>query len=89
MAMSFNPKKLALDIAKGLVSLNPVALKRYLLDDVKALLSQLTMVERKTRATQIPQGNTLESNAKSRQLQHLHHAIMMINAYVKKLRLRL
>jgi hypothetical protein len=87
-SMSLNPRKLASDIANGLVSLNPVALKRYLIDDVKALLSQLTAVERKTRATQIPQEDTKAGNTKNRQLQLIHHAIMMINAYVKKLRLR-
>ena len=89
MSTSFNPRKLAQDIANGLVSLNPSALKRYLTNDLKALLNQLTMVQRKTRATQIPQENTQESNAKNRQLQHIHHAITMIDTYVKKLRRRL
>ena len=89
MAMSFNPKKLALDIANGLASLNPSALKRFLPDDLKALLSQLTSEQRKTRATHVPQENTQESNTKNRRLQHLNHAMMMINAYLKKLRLRL
>ena len=89
MSTSFNPRKLAQDIANGLVSLNPVALKRYLPNDLKTLRSQLTMVERKNRTTQVSQENRQEGNVKNRQLQHLHHAIMMINTYVKKLRLRL
>ena len=46
MSMSFNPKKVAHDIATGLVHLNPVTLKRYTPDDLKALLSQLVQVQR-------------------------------------------
>lgn len=88
MAMSFNPKKIALDIANGVMSLNPTILKRYLPDDLKTLLSQLTAEQRKTRATQVPKENTQESNARNRRLQNLNQAIMMINAYLKKLRLR-
>ena len=36
--MSFNFKKVAQDIAKGLVHLNPMTMKRYTPADLKALL---------------------------------------------------
>ena len=89
MSMSFNPKKVAHDIANGLVHLNPVTMKRYTPDNLKALLSHLGHVERETRATQIPQEEIMEIKRKNQHLQHIHHAITMINSYVKKRRLRL
>lgn len=89
MPTSFNPKKVAHDIANGLVHLNPVILKRYTPEALKALLSHLMQVERETRVTQIPQEETTEIAKKHQHLQHIHHAITMINSYVKKRRLRL
>jgi hypothetical protein len=59
MSVSFNPKKAAHDIANGLVHINPVILKRYTPDALKALLSHLVQVERETRIMQIPQEETL------------------------------
>jgi hypothetical protein len=87
--MSFNFKKVAQDIAKGLMQLNPVTMKRYTPADLKALLSHLGRVERETRATQIPQEEILKTKRKNQHLQRIHHAITMVNSYVKKRRLRL
>ena len=89
MSMSFNPKKVAHDIANGLVHVNPATLKRYTPDDLKALLSHLIQVERETRIIQIPQEEIMEVKRKNQHLQHIHHAITMVNSYVKKRRLRL
>jgi hypothetical protein len=89
MSMSFNPKKVAHDIANGLVHLNPMIMKRYTPDALEALLSHLTQVERETRATQIPQEEMMEIKRKNQHLQHIHHAVTMITSYVKKRRLRL
>ncbi len=89
MSTSFNPKKVAHDIANGLVHINPVILKRYTAGDLKVLLSHLIQVERETRCTQIPQEEIMEIARKHQHLQHIHHAVTMMNNYVKKLRLRL
>ena len=89
MSMSFNPKKVAHDIANGLVQLNPVALKRYMPGDLKVLLSHLLQVQRETRATLIPQEDIMALKRKNQHMQHIHNAITMINSYVKKQRLRL
>ena len=89
MPTSINPKKVAHDIANGLVHINPVILKRYTPDALKTLLSHLVQAERETRITQIPQEETMEIAKKHQQLQHIHHAITMITSYVKKHRLRL
>ena len=89
MPMSFNPKKVAHDIANGLVHLNPAIMKRYTPADLKSLLSHLAHVERETRATRIPQEDSMAIQRKNQHLQHIHHAVTMINTYVKKRRLRL
>jgi hypothetical protein len=89
MTTSFNPKRVAQDIAKGAVYLNPVTMKRLTADDLKVLRSQLLVVQRETRATQIPQENQIEINVKNRQLQYLQQAVTMLNGYAKKYRLRL
>lgn len=89
MSMAFNPKKVAHDIAHGLVYLNPVTLKRYTPGDLKTLLTHLGRMEREIRATQVPLEETREIQRKNQHLQHIHQAITMINSYVKKHRLRL
>lgn len=89
MSMSFNPGKIAQDIAKGLVSLNPRTIKNLLTADVRILYNHLTIVQRKIRASHVPHENTLEVNAKNRQLQRIQQAISMILGYAKKHRFRL
>ena len=86
---SFNPKKVASDIADGLICLNPTVIKRYTEDELKALLSHLTIVQREIRAMIIPLENQMEMNAKNRQLQRIHQTLAMINAHAKKYRLHL
>lgn len=86
---SFNPKMMAHDIAKGLVYLNPMRLKKFRPDDLKAILNSLTLVQREVRARQVPQEDTMQIKDKNRQLQHINQAITIINGYVKKHRIRL
>lgn len=89
MPMAFNPKKIAHDIAKGLVSLNPGTIKNLLTADVRILFNHLTIVQREIRASHVPQENTLEVSAKNRQLQRIQQALSMILGYAKKHRFRL
>ena len=86
---SFNPKMLAHDIAKGLVYLNPMRLKKYKPNELKTILSHLTLVQREVRAKQIPLDQLMEIKEKNRQLQHINQAITIINGHVKKHRIRL
>ncbi len=85
---SFNPKMLAQDIAKGLVSLNPMRLKKYNAGDLKTILNNLSIVQREIRAQQIPPEETLKIKEKNRQLQNLNQAVTIINGYVKKHNIR-
>ena len=89
MSGSFNPKMLAHDIAKGLVYLNPSRLKKYRPEDLKAILNQLSIVQREVRARQIPPDQLTEMKEKNRQLQHINQAITIINGYVKKHHIRI
>ena len=89
MGVSFNPKMLAYDIAKGLVSLNPANLKKYTSNDLKAILSHLSLVQREIRAKQIPQDDVMRIKERNRQLQHLNQAITTIHTYVKQRHIQL
>ena len=89
MAGSISPKMMAHDIAKGLVHINPMRLKKFRPADLKALLNNLTHVQREVRAKQIPQEEIMEIKEKNRQLQHINQAITIINGYVKKHRIKL
>jgi hypothetical protein len=81
---SFNPKMIALDVAKGLASLNPASLKKYSPGDLKALLTTFSAVQREIRSKQIPQENTTEIKEKNRHLQNVSRAIAVITGYVKQ-----
>jgi hypothetical protein len=89
MAVSFNPKMLAHDIAKGLVYLSPANLKKYTSEDLKVIINNLTMTQREIRAKQIPQEDMIQIKEKNRQLQHVTQAITIINGYVKRHHIRL
>ena len=89
MSLSFNPKMLAHDIATGMAYLNPVKLKKYTPEELKTLLSHLTLALRDLRAKQIPQDEIMHVKEKHRQLQHLNQAITVINNHVKRHQIRL
>ena len=89
MSTSFNSKKVASDIAKGAMHLNPVTMKRYTTDDLKALMRQLLIAQRDIRGAHVSQEDQAQSNMKNRQLQYIHQAISMMNGYAKKHHVRL
>jgi hypothetical protein len=86
---AFNPKMLAHDIAKGLMSLNPTSLKKYKPGDLKTILNHLSAAQREIRAKQIPLENMMEIKERNRQLQNINHAIMIVNGYIKKHRIQI
>lgn len=88
MGVSFNPKMLAQDVAKGLVYLNPHTLKKYRPEEFKAMLDALMLIQREIRAKQIPQEETAELKERNRQLQHVNQAITIINSYIKQHNIR-
>jgi hypothetical protein len=77
-----DPKMVAEDIAKGLVYLNPVYLNRYTVDDLRAIVGSLSLVQRELRAIHIPVEDLMKLKAKNLQLQHINQAICMINTFL-------
>ncbi len=65
MALSFNPKILAYDIAKGLFYFSPANLKKYTPQDLKNILSHLNLVQREVRSKQIAQEDVMKIKGKN------------------------
>ncbi|MCK5912376.1 MAG: hypothetical protein KAG12_00750 [Desulfuromusa sp.] len=87
MAISGNPKKLAQDIAGGFYSLSPPILKKYTPADLKIILSNLTLVQREIRQTQVPLEDIPLVKAKNMQITRLNQALMVLRSYCKKMRI--
>ena len=89
MAISGNPKKLAQDIAGGFCSLSPPVLKKYTPADLKIILSNLTLVQREVRQTQVPMEDIPLVKAKNMQISRLNQALMILRSYCKKKRIQI
>jgi len=87
MPISGNPKKLAQDVAGGFVSLSPPVLKKYTPADLKIILSNLTLVQREVRQTQVPAEDIPLVKAKNMQISRLNQALMILRSYCKKMRI--
>lgn len=87
MAISGNPKKMAQDIAGGYQMLSPPMLKQYTPVDLKVILSNLGMVQREVRQTQVPLEDVDLIKAKNMQLSRLRQAEMVLRAHCKKKRI--
>jgi hypothetical protein len=87
MAIAGNPKKLAQDIAEGYLSLSTPGLKKYTSVDLKTILTNLGIVQREVRSTQVPQEDALLIKAKNMRLSRLRQAEMVLRTYCKKMRI--
>ncbi len=87
MAIAGNPKKLAQDIAEGYLSLSAPGLKKYTSVDLKTILTNLGIVQREVRSTQVPQEDALLIKAKNMRLSRLRQAEMVLRTYCKKMRI--
>ncbi len=87
MAISGNPKKLAQDVAGGFYSLSPPGLKKYTPADLKIILSNLNLVQREIRQTQVPLDDVALVKAKNMQISRLNQALMVLRSHCKKMRI--
>ena len=87
MAISGNPKKLAQDIAGGFYSLSPPVLKKYTPADLKIILSNLTIVQREVRQTQVPLEDIPLLKEKNMKISRLNQSLMVLRSYCKKKRI--
>lgn len=89
MAITGSPKKMAQDIAAGFVSLSPPTLKKYTSADLKAILGNLTLVQREIRSIQVPLEDVIELKAKNMKLSRLNQAEVVLRSYCRKMRIPL
>ena len=87
MAISGSPKMLAYDIAKGLVHFSLANLKKYTAQDLKVVLSNLSIAQREIRSDIIPLEDVMAVKEKNQKLQRLNQAVTVINTYAKKRRI--
>ena len=81
---SVNPKMLAHDVAKGLMSITPASLKKYSAGELKTIINALNSAQREVRGKAIPPDNQTEIKEKNRHLQNLAHAITLVSGYAKQ-----
>jgi hypothetical protein len=89
MAIAGNPKKIALDIADGFVSLSPISLKRYTPADLKVILGNIGIVQREIRALQVTQDDVMQLKAKNTRLTRLNQAEVVLRSFCKKYRIQI
>jgi ATP-dependent 26S proteasome regulatory subunit len=87
MPIAGSPKKLALDIAEGFMSLSPPMLKSYTPADLKTIIVNLGIVARELRQEQIAQDDVMAAKAKNMKLSRLNQSEIVIRAYCKKNRI--
>ena len=89
MALSGNPRMMAHDIAKGLMSISPASLKRYSPQDLKTLLTSLNMALREVRGKAVPPDDMKGMKDRNQKIQNLNQAITIVNNYAKQRRIQL
>ena len=87
MAISGSPKMLANDIAKGLVHFSLTSLRKYTAQDLKVILSNLSIVQREIRGDVVSMEDIMAIKEKNQKLQRLNQAVTVINNYTKKRRI--
>ncbi len=87
MAISGNPKKIAVDISKGYLIISAPMLKRYNAADLKTIINNIAIVSRELRAEQIPLEDVMTIKKKNMKVSRLNQAEMIIRAHCKRLRI--
>ena len=78
---AINPKMMAHDVARGLMSISPASLKKYSAAELKIILNALNAAQREVRGKAVPAEEIKEKN---RHLQNLAHAITLVTGYAKQ-----
>ena len=73
--------KIAADVAEGLLTLNPVLLKRYEPGELNALSAELDRVARDTRATVVPQDDNEGAQKRNRKLLRISQAVTVLSTF--------
>jgi hypothetical protein len=81
-------KKLAKDIADGHLSINQATLKKYQPQELKMLLTNLTIVQREYRAERVEENDFDAVKKKNWRVQNLTRATLVINTFIKHRRIK-
>lgn len=89
MTISGNPKKFAQAISEGFVRLSPPMLKGHTAGQLKALLSNLEMVQRELRQLQVALDDIDAVKQKNYRISRLNQAELVLRSFSKKMRIPL
>jgi len=81
MAISGNPKKLALDVAHGYQQFSQTVLRKYSPEDLKTIIFNLNIVIKELRGRQVPPEDNEAMKDKNNQMRRLNQAINIIQGY--------
>lgn len=81
---SKNFKALANDITEGYITINPIFLKPFEKDDIKALCKAIERKQVEIRAEPFPYNDTNLIRKRNLKLQRLYNALMIINNYARE-----
>lgn len=82
-----NPKKMAVDIAAGYLTISVARLKGVPVAEIRVLLQNMMIVARELRAEQIPLENIPALKQRNMKLSRLNNTETMIRAWCKKRRI--
>lgn len=84
-----NFKALCFDVAEGFVTINPLYLKPFSQDDVKALLAAIQHAQRAIRSEPFPFNDAKLIHRRNMRLQRLHVATVIIRNHCREKRFAL
>jgi hypothetical protein len=77
-------KSMAHQLMEGYILINPHKLKRFTLEELRSLKSELEKIQRELRVQQIPVEDTQAIQIKNHRLQKISSALLQIRTYCMK-----
>ncbi len=84
MAELRNYKAIAADIGEGMVSVNPIFLKRFLAEDVVKLFKAIERRLTEVRAEPFPYGKSDPIRRRNLRIQRLHSAMVIVRNHARE-----
>ena len=82
-------KKMARDIGEGYILITAASLKKYQPQDLKQLLTVLSIVQREIRTTSVPDDDFDAVKKRNWRLQNISRSMMIINGFIKHRRIKI
>ncbi len=87
MAQGRNLKAIASDIAEGFVTVNPIYLKPFDPETLKALYETISRKQNELRAEPFPYGDVEKIRRRNLKLQRVYNSLMLIKNYARERRI--